>query len=387
MSSSIITYGSLWERVLAGKLARAGIVLNGSAAHDPQIRDPRTARAVLLHGSVGAGDAYMNGWWTVEDLVGMLRRLFRSGASDGFSQLWYRARNLRAWIQNLQSHARAWTVARRHYDLGNEFYRLWLDETMAYTCGYWADGVTDLRHAQLAKYDIVCRKLGLRPGQRILDIGCGFGGFARYAAERYGVAVVGITLSVEQAKVARERCAGFPVEIRIQDYRHVADGPYDNIVSIGMFEAVGSPNFAVFMDKVRSLLKENGLALLHTIGTACPYPTVDAWFHRRIFPNGELPSRASIEDACKKNLCILDFHEFPADFYPRTLQAWKDSFVAAWQEIERIGPQFDERFFRMWVYYLLSMVAAFSERRNVLWQLVLARDEDAGSRRGYVPIR
>jgi len=362
-------------------------VLNGTGQLDPRVHDPRAYKKIILHGSLGAGEAYMDGWWTVPDLAGMLCKLFRSREADNFHEFWSSLRSIRGLLTNLQSSRRSWIVARKHYDLGNEFYRRWLDPTMAYTCGYWSDGVETLEQAQVAKYDIVCRKLGLKPGERVLDIGSGWGGFARHAAKQYGVRVVGVSLSVEQNRYAQEERRGLPIEIRTMDYRDVNDGPYDAIVSIGMFEAVGHRNYRVFMQRVHDLLKPGGLALLHTIGTTGERSTIDPWFHRYIFPNGELPCRWDIIRATWELLHRLDFQEFPPEYYARTLQAWHDRFVEGRRAIRRLGTQYDDRFFRMWEYYLLAMVAAFAERRNVLWQLVYCREGDQGTFAHYLPIR
>lgn len=365
------------------RLMPEGMQLNGPGPCDPQILDPRAVWKVLLHGSLGAGEAYMDGWWDVADLQGMMAYLMESGKSDKFSQLWHVHRVIRRSLMNLQSHARAHIVAKAHYDIHDGLYRRMLDSSMTYTCGYWPHAHT-LEEAQRAKLDLVCRKLGLKPGDRVLDIGCGFGSFAFHAATYYGASVVGVSLSEGQSRVARERCAGLPIEIRIQDYRHVDDGPFDHIASIGMFEAVGSKNFKTFMRQVRKLLKPGGRCVLHTIGTDLPYPSQDAWYDKYIFPNGELPSFSSIEAASHALLRRLDFHEFDTMDYPRTLRIWYDNFVAAWPDIQKLHIRFDDRFFRMWEYYLLVVAAAFQVRRMLLWQFVFCRQGDS---QDYVPVR
>lgn len=329
----------------------------------------------------------MDGWWTVNDLPEMLRRLFASGEADTFSQFWSRVRSAQELFMNFQSKVRAKIVANEHYDLGNDFYRLWLDETMAYTCGYWNDSVSTLKESQYQKYDLICRKLGYKPGERVLDIGCGWGGFAKFAAEQYGVRVVGVTISREQAVYARQYCRGLPIEIRIQDYRDIADGPYDHVTIVGMLEHVGCRNYPAIFQKVSDVLRPGGNLMTHLIGTTYTDPVRDPWFHRYIFPNGELPDRWALSKASAGVLSRVDFHEFPADYYPRTLRAWYDNFVAAWPEVQKLDTRFDERFYRMWEYYLLSMVAAFEVRRNVLWQIVWCRETDTQAYRDYVPVR
>ncbi|MEN9413597.1 MAG: Cfa2: cyclopropane-fatty-acyl-phospholipid synthase [Candidatus Parcubacteria bacterium] len=376
-----VLIGHAAERELGGILAVAGITLNGPHSWDPQIRDSRVFRRVLLHGSLGAGESYMDGWWEVRDLVGMFDRLMRSGQIDKFSQLWQVFWRWRKRLMNLQSIARARIVAEQHYDLSNEFYRLWLDPTMAYTCGYWQHGVKNLHASQIAKYDLLCRKLGLKPGMRVLDIGCGWGGLARYMAKQHGVHVTGVTISKEQLAFAQEYCRGTSVSFLFSDYR-LLSGQYDRIVSVGMLEHVGSKNYRPYMQAVSRLLKPGGLFVLHHIASPSEHSVVDPFFDWYIFPNSELPSRACLQRASEDVLVELDFHEFDFRDYALTLRAWYDQFVAAWPRIEMLGPQFDKRFYRMWEFYLLSMESAFANGRNRLWQHVYCHEGSASGFRG-----
>lgn len=373
--------GQVAKRELGGILAVADITLNGPHSWDPQIRDSRVFRRVLLHGSLGAGESYMDGWWEVRDLSGMFDRLMRSGQIDRFSQLWQVLWRWRKRLMNLQSIARSRIVAEQHYDLSNEFYRLWLDPTMAYTCGYWQHGATNLHTSQIAKYDLICRKLGLKPGMRVLDIGCGWGGLARYMAEQYGVHVTGVTISKEQLAFAQEYCRGASVSFLFSDYR-LLSGQYDRIVSVGMLEHVGSKNYRPYMQAVSRLLKPSGLFVLHHIASPWGRSVVDPFFDRYIFPNSELPSRACLQRASEGTLIELDFHEFDFRDYALTLRAWYDQFVLAWPYIEMLGSQFDKRFYRMWEFYLLSMESAFASGRNRLWQHVYCRQESASDFHG-----
>lgn len=235
-----------------------------------------------------------------------------------------------------------------------------------YSCGYWANA-TNLDEAQEQKLDLICRKMQMEPGMEILDIGCGWGGFAEYAACKHGVRVTGITISEEQADLARRRCAGLPVNIRLQDYRTMT-GHFDRIVSIGMFEHVGLKNYAVFMQKVNELLHPEGLFLLHTIGSKDNSP-VDPWINRYIFPNGEIPSPGQLSRSFEEHLLLLDWHCFGHD-YDLTLMAWLDRFRAGWPELRG---KYDSRFYRMWVYYLSACAASFRANKNSLWQLVLSK--------------
>ena len=268
-------------------------------------------------------------------------------------------------LGNLQSERRARHACEVHYDLDNAFYAAMLDRRMIYTCGYWQHA-RDLDEAQEHKLDLVCRKLELRPGLRVLDIGCGWGGLARYAAERYGVSVVGVTISRAQAELARAACAGLPVEIRLADYRTVHEC-FDRVVSLGMFEHVGRKNYRTYMQVARACLADDGLMLLHTIGRNDDGAGVDPWVTRYIFPNSEVPTIARIAHAFDGLLVMEDWHNFGAD-YDRTLMAWHANFEAAWS---RFAPRFGARFQRLWRYYLLTFAGVFRARALQLWQLVL----------------
>jgi cyclopropane-fatty-acyl-phospholipid synthase len=249
---------------------------------------------------------------------------------------------------------------------------------MVYSCAYWKDA-NNLDDAQEAKLDLICKKLDLHSGSRILDIGCGWGSFARYAAEQYGAEVVGITVSRDQANFARERCAGLPVEIRLQDYRDV-EGMFDRIVSVGMFEHVGYKNYRTYMETARRLLKDGGLFLLHTIGRGETRRENDAWIEKYIFPNSMIPSMKQISAAIEKLFVVEDWHNFSAD-YDATLMAWFRNFDLNW---DSLNEQYDVRFYRMWKYYLLSCAAAFRTRHMQVWQIILSKEGVAG---GYRSIR
>jgi cyclopropane-fatty-acyl-phospholipid synthase len=253
-----------------------------------------------------------------------------------------------------------------------------LGNNMVYSCGYWKNAAT-LEEAQVAKLDLVCRKLGLRKGQRVLDIGCGWGGFARYAAMNYGVSVTGITVSREQERLAREFNRGLPVEIRYQDFREVKE-VFDHIVSIGMFEHVGYKNYREYMAVVRRSLASNGLFLLHTIGNLNTSINQEPWIAKYIFPNSKLPSIKQIAQAIEGLFVLEELENFGAD-YDRTLMVWNQNFENHWQDFRQT---YDERFHRMWRYYLLMCSGAFRARYLQLWQLVLSK---RGVPNGYRSIR
>jgi cyclopropane-fatty-acyl-phospholipid synthase len=367
----------------------AGIQPGGPGDCDPQILDPRFYGRVLREGSLGLGDAWMDGWWTVRSLDGMLFRLMAHGVDERVHGVHGWLDDLRALLVNLQAGRRALAVGERHYDLGNDLFEAMLGKRLVYSCGYWreaaaADGMT-LDDAQEAKLDLVCRKLGLRPGMRVLDIGCGWGEALKFAAERYGVSGVGVTISREQADYARALCAGLPVEIRLQDYHRLGDGGeddrFDRIFSIGMFEHVGAKNYRAYFEVVRRCLKApDDLFLLHCIGNNVSVRHTDPWIARHIFPNSMLPSARQVADASEGLFVMEDWHNFGAD-YDRTLQAWRTNIEAAW---ERLPSRYDERFRRMWRFYLAASMAAFRARRIQLWQVVFSPHGIPG---GYVAPR
>ena len=364
-----------WQ-ALADLLAQADVQLDGDRPWDMRVHHrPGLARRLLGGASMGLGESYMDGWWSAPAPDQLLARLIAARLNEQLHPphlLWHLAK---ARVLNLQTARRAWQVGQQHYDLGNDFYAAMLDARMAYSCGYWQAGAATLDEAQDHKLDLVCRKLGLKPGMRLLDIGCGWGSLMKFAAERFGVSCVGVTISVEQAQLGRQLCAGLPIDFRLQDYREL-DERFDRIASIGMFEHVGHKNMDAYMGVARRCLVEDGLFLLHTIGRNDSSHGTDPWIHRYIFPNGELPSIARIGQACEPHFVIEDLHNFGAD-YDRTLMCWHERFVTAWP---RFSDELGERFFRMWRYYLLCSAAAFRVRDIQLWQWVLS---PRGVRGGY----
>ncbi len=278
----------LQQRVVA-LLEEADISVGGQREQDITVHDPHFHARVLAHGSLGLGESYMDGCWDAVRLDAFLFQLMQARIDERVHGMGELVDALKARLFNLQAGKGSYEVGRRHYDLGNDLYQAMLGRWMVYSCGYWRQAA-DLDHAQEAKLDLVCRKLRLQPGQRVLDIGCGWGEALKFAAERYGVQGVGITISVEQAEHARRLCAGLPVEIRLQDY-HQLDEPFDAILSLGMFEHVGEKNYRDYFQVVRRCLRPQGLFLLHTIGTNVSRHRTDPWIARYIFPNSMLPSR------------------------------------------------------------------------------------------------
>lgn len=360
-------------------LEKAGIIVNGSEPWDIQVHDERLYGRVFRHGSLGLGEAYMDGWWDAPRLDEFFTRIFLAGLDRQASPKRELMTELMHRIFNFQSFRRAFMVGEEHYDLGNDLFVNMLDPRLVYTCGYW-EQARDLAEAQRDKLDLVCQKVRLRPGMRVLDIGCGWGGFVRYAAQRYGVSVVGVTVSKEQAKYARDVCKDLPVDIRVQDYREL-DGPFDAIVSIGMFEHVGYKNYRTYMEVVRRCLEPDGLFLLHTIGNCRSVHRTDPWMEKYIFKNGMLPSLKQIFTASEGLFNVVeDVHNFGA-YYDPTLMAWNENFQAAWPDLKA---RYSGRFKRMWEYYLLACAGSFRARRNQLWQIVFSPQGVAG---GYHSVR
>ena len=373
-TDAIARLDSAPQQLVAGMLGRADIRIDGDRPWDMRLHDPGALERALAEGNLGLGEAYMAGAWDCERLDAFFDHLLRAHIDREVQPARLAWHALQVRLFNRQNRTRAWQVGRAHYDLGNDFYEAMLDPLMAYSCGYWRDADT-LAAAQEAKLELICRKLRLQPGMRVLDIGCGWGSFMGYAARHHGVEGVGVTVSREQAEWARERYAGLPLTFRLEDYREL-DDRFDAIVSVGMFEHVGRKNHRQYMEVAARCLADDGLFLLHTIGKNRRDAVPDRWIDKHIFPNGETPSIGQIGDAIDGVFVCEDLHNFGAD-YDRTLMTWHDNFEAAWPRFaERLG----ETFRRKWRYYLLSCAGAFRARELQLWQWVLSKD---GVRGGY----
>lgn len=358
----------------------ADVQIDGNRSWDITVYNDAFYSRILRDGSLGMGESYTEGWWDCPKLDECIFHIIRANIGNNLKPTWTMRWNvLKAKIFNRQTKSLSMRVIDQHYQLGNDLFRCMLDPTMAYSCGYWKDAKT-LEEAQIAKYDLIAQKLHLRPGMRVLDIGCGWGGFARHIAQKYGVNVVGITLSENQAEIAQQLCQNLPVEILVQDYRDVT-GTFDRIVEIGMFEHVGVKNYRTFMQIVHRLLTDDGLFMLHTIGNS--YSTSDStdpWIDRYIFPNSHIPTIQQIADAVDHLFVMEDWHNFSTD-YDKTLMAWAANFDRNWETIRAAYP---DPFYRMWKYYLLSCAGAFRARDIQLWQVVLSKKGTLG---GYQSIR
>lgn len=380
MSSSCIedlsVQNSQWYRIAREMLQSADIEVNGSRPFDIRVKNPHFFKRVLQEGSLGLGESYMDGWWECDRLDIFFQKVLRAGLENQLPHhIKDTLRVAAARLTNLQSKKRAWIVGKEHYDLGNDLFSLMLDPYMQYSCAYWKDATT-LKQAQEAKLKLICEKLQLRPGMTLLDIGCGWGGLAAYAAKNYGVSVHGVTISAEQQKMAQERCKDLDVQILLQDYRDL-NSQYDRIVSVGMFEHVGPKNYQTYFNVVARNLKPDGLFLLHTIGANETNMNVDPWINKYIFPNGCLPSVKHIATTSEGKFVMEDWHNIGAD-YDRTLMAWYERFVQNWPKIEH---NYSQRFFRMFSYYLNACAGAFRARDIQLWQVVFSpRGAEGGLR-------
>ena len=379
------------EKTLKDLLKLADVRIGGKRPQDIQVFDNRFYKRAL-EGSIGVGESYMEGWWNSNDLVETLYKIALAKLPDKVNKnlklLTFFAKNK---ILNVATVKKSYIVGKVHYDVGNDLYEKMLDKNMNYTCGYWkglGDPLTawknpkNLDKAQIAKMDLVCRKLKLKPGMKILDTGCGFGNFAKYAAENYKVQVVGFTISQEQAIKARERCKGLPVEIRHQDYRELKpdlpagrQGKFDAIASIGMMEHVTHKNYKTFLTKMSQLLADDGYMLLHSIGSPVSVTSFDPWAEKYIFPNSHLPSIAQIAQAAENNFVFEDLQNFGIYYYP-TLMSWWTRFDKSWNNLSKNNPQkYNERFYRMWKFYLMGSAAGFKSRDMQLFQIVFSKNK------------
>lgn len=359
---------NLAKTMVTDLLKLADISIDGDAPWDLHIHNEGFYERVLSNADLEFGETYMDGWWDCPRIDLLISRVLGSPIETKLKN------NLKLTLKlmltkffNLQTKKRALQVGIKHYDLGNDLFRVMLDSRMNYTCGYWKNAET-LEQAQQAKLDLACKKLMLKPGMRLLDIGCGWGGLVKYATENYGVNAVGISISQQQCDLAKEHCKDLPVEIRFQDYRDL-DEKFDRIVSLGMFEHVGYLNYRTYMQIVHRCLSGEGLFLLHTIGGNTSTTQASPWISKYIFPNGMLPSIMQIGKAVEKLFVMEDWHNFGMDYYT-TLMAWHQNFNEGWSEIK---DNYDERFFRMWNYYLLYCAGGFKARDLQLWQIVFSK--------------
>jgi len=356
------------EKIIRGLFDLAGIQVNGNNPWDIQVHDRRFYARVLCDAELGVGESYMDGWWDCEAIDQMVDRALRARLElkiKGDRKIQFHM--LQSRLLNLQTATRAYEVGQRHYDLGNDLYCAMLDKRLNYTCAYWENAST-LDEAQEAKLELVCRKICLKPGMRLLELGCGWGSFAKYAAEKFGAHVLGVTVSKEQVALGTELCKGLPVELHLQDYREV-QGKFDVVLSIGIMEHVGYKNYSTYMQVVDRCLKEHGITFIHTIGNNISATIADSWTHKYIFPNGMLPSIAQLGKAME-GLFVMEDWQNIGPHYDKTLMAWHANFEKGWPGLRE---KYGDRFYKMWRFYLLSSAGAFRSRSQQLWQIVLTR--------------
>ena len=374
----LITHGELTVIEHDGKRHVFGSPETGPSA-TIRITDPGFVRRLMRHPCLVFGEAYMDGAFTIEagtlhDLLEIVIISTARGEPAGFvGRMMARA----ASMLPRNDGARATRNVQHHYDIDHRLYEMFLDEDMQYSCAYWRDGVTSLEQAQRDKKDHIARKLLIEPGMKVLDIGCGWGGLALTLARDYGANVTGVTLSTDQYETAVRRVeeAGLAdrVTIKLQDYRHETDS-YDRIVSVGMFEHVGPRNFSEFFDHVDRLMRPDGVVLLHTIGRMATPGPINAWMRKYIFPGAYLPTLSQLMPLLEERGLWLADLEMLRIHYAKTLAVWDERFQARRAEIAAMH---DERFCRMWEFYLQLNEIAFRHRSLVVFQLQFGKKIDA----------
>ncbi|HEU0032782.1 MAG TPA: cyclopropane fatty acyl phospholipid synthase [Kofleriaceae bacterium] len=363
------------EAIVRELFSHADIEIGGTRPWDITVHDPRFYERVLRDASIGFGEAYMEDWWDTPALDQMIDKLCRGRLKEKIQGSWrLKALTVKAVLMNLQAKARASASIEAHYDIGNDLYTRMLDERMVYTCAYWKHAKT-LTEAQEAKLDLVARKVGLQPGMRVLDLGCGWGGFASWAAEKYGCSVIGVTLSKDQVQLGNElwgpKGKKLDVELRLCDYR---DAPswgikFDRVVSIGMMEHVGPKNHRDMMRVIERCLVDDGVSLVHTIANNRSLRHGTPFIEKYIFPNAVAPSLEQIGRAIGGLLVIEDLHNIGEDYDP-TLMAWWDNFDRTYAEIAH---KYDRKFYRMWKFYLQAAAGASRSRDGQLYQMVFTK--------------
>jgi cyclopropane-fatty-acyl-phospholipid synthase len=366
------------KQVFQDIFSYANIKIDGDNPWDIQVHNNRFYQRVLAEGSLGLGESYMDNWWDCKRLDELICRALKADLKSRVGQKNLFWDILRAKLLNLQNKKRSIKVGGQHYNIGNRLFENMLDKRLVYSCGYWKNA-NNLDDAQTSKLELICQKIELKSGMKVLDIGCGWGSFAKYAAEKYGANVIGINVSKNQVELGKKLCQGLPIEIRLQDYRDLNE-KFDAVVSIGMFEHVGFKNYRTFMKIVNRCLNNSGLFLLQTIGRNDFVNVSEPWFRKYIFPNSITPTAQQITASCEEVFIIEDWHNFGAD-YDKTLMAWYYNFNNNW---DKIKDDYNERFKRMWDYYLLSCAGGFRSRDSQLWQIVFSKKGVEG---GYKSIR
>ena len=358
------------KEIVIDLLKSADISVNSGGENDITIKDEKFYKKVLLEGSLGLGEAYINKQWECDCVDQFIFKILRANLDEKYNaQLALNVvKEKLIDAINPQSIFNSKNDISYHYDIGNDLFYNMLDERMVYSCAFWKNA-KNLKEAQENKLELICKKIGLKPGMRILDVGCGWGSFMKYAAEKYGAICTGLTLSKEQIKLGEELCKDLPITFIYKDYREFEAEPFDRVVYFGMFEHLGHQNYLTYMKKISSLLKDDGIFLLHTIGGLKNNPHGDPWIKKYIFPNGSLPSIQSIGKSIENIFYMEDWHDFGVD-YDKTLMCWYSNFIKNW---EKLSYKYDAKFKKIWEYYLLSCAGAFRAKDLALWQIVLTK--------------
>jgi cyclopropane-fatty-acyl-phospholipid synthase len=353
--------------------ALADIQVNGTRPWDVQVKNDEFYQRLLSQGSMGFGESYMDGWWESQQLDETFAKIHSGQLHKKVRALPIIFLALKGKVLNMQTKSKSKKVAEDHYDLGNDLYELMLDKNMQYTCAYWKDA-KNLEQAQINKLHMICKKLQLKKGMTVLELGGGFGGLARFMAKEYGCTVVSYNISKEQVKYGREFCKGLNVRFEEKDYRESVNEPemFDRVVSIGLCEHIGYKNYKQFLETAHAKLKDGGLFLLHTIGGNISLTSTDPWIDKYIFPNGMLPSVAQLGDAYEGLFVMEDWHNFGPD-YDKTCMAWWENFNKGYVKLKEKNPRYDERFYRMWHFYLAASAGGFRARNLQLWQIVFSK--------------
>jgi cyclopropane-fatty-acyl-phospholipid synthase len=356
------------RRIIHDLFSEAGIAVNGDQPYDIQVHNERFYPLLINNAPMGLGESYMDQWWDCDALDEFICKLLNANLNNKISKnLEVILLLIKSRVFNRQSKILSKKLGVRHYNLGNDLFQAMLDKRLTYSCGYWKNA-NNLEEAQEAKLDLICRKLNLKPGITLLDLGCGWGSLVQYAAEKYGIHATGYNISEEQVKLARDRCIDLAVDIRLEDYRD-AKGLYDAVVSVGFFEHVGYKNYREYMEVTHRCLKDDGIALLHTISNNITSNYINPWTEKYIFPNGMIPSVARIAKSME-GLFVLEDIENIGPYYDRTLMSWYNNFNESWPDLQE---KYGERFYRMWRYYLLSSAGGFRSRYNNVTQVVFTK--------------
>lgn len=348
--------------------SRADIRVGGSRSWDIEVTDPRFFRTLMKRGSLGLGEAYMDGWWRAEDLEAFFYRCIKSNLYQASQSLPFHVRRrLLDKLNNQQNRNKSVRVARQHYNLGNDLFFEFLGHYKNYSCGYFRD-TDDLCQAQLKKMQQICREMAFKSGERVLDVGGGWGEIARHVATNHECQITSINISDEQITHARRHCAGLPVEIKKLDYRDLDKG-FDKILVIAMLTHVGPKNYRVFMETLHRCLEPGGTVLIESVGSPTDKINCEPWTDKYIFPGGVIPSLRQIDRAIDGLFTRERTAEF-GDYYHLTMRAWHENFTRAWPQLQLRYP---EKVRLMFEYFFLSVAAAFRARSLLHWHIVLRK--------------